>query len=317
MTSALLVTPARRSLALACGTALALAAMVGSTASAAHAADTGRAAATAVAAVEEGYPSTPATLGTRTLREVEDAAQSALERARDSVSDARVLVAEVASSGLEVASPTISTASLASRIDDLQDAEVTPLLLLPEVTAAAAAENDRLDAQIDQLRSRLSDAQAKKAAEEAAAKAAAEAAAAAQKAAEEAAAAQKAAEEAAAQQATEQRSAAPAPMGAVAPAGEAQAIAHDMVLARGWGEGEFSCLVSLWNRESGWNASAYNAGSGAYGIPQALPGNKMASAGADWQTNAATQISWGLGYISGRYGTPCGAWGHSQSTGWY
>jgi hypothetical protein len=111
--------------------------------------------------------------------------------------------------------------------------------------------------------------------------------------------------------------AAPAPQAAPASPGSAQAIAHDMVLARGWGEGEFNCLVSLWNKESGWNVYAQNPSSGAYGIPQALPGNKMASAGADWATNAATQISWGLGYISGRYGTPCGAWGHSQNVGWY
>ncbi|MGC5223313.1 hypothetical protein ACPW96_12080 [Micromonospora sp. DT81.3] len=99
--------------------------------------------------------------------------------------------------------------------------------------------------------------------------------------------------------------------------GSAQAIAYEMVLARGWSDAEFGCLVALWNRESGWRVNAYNAGSGAYGIPQSLPGNKMASAGADWETNPATQISWGLGYIGGRYGTPCGAWGHSQSTGWY
>jgi hypothetical protein len=85
----------------------------------------------------------------------------------------------------------------------------------------------------------------------------------------------------------------------------------------GWGGDQFSCLVSLWNKESGWNYQAYNRSSGAFGIPQALPGNKMATAGADWQTSAATQIAWGLGYISGRYGTPCGAWSHSQSVGWY
>jgi hypothetical protein len=98
--------------------------------------------------------------------------------------------------------------------------------------------------------------------------------------------------------------------------GSAQAIAYDMVKARGWGDDQFACLVALWNRESGWRVNAYNS-SGAYGIPQALPGSKMAAYGADWQTNPATQIQWGLGYISGRYGTPCGAWGHSQSTGWY
>jgi hypothetical protein len=98
--------------------------------------------------------------------------------------------------------------------------------------------------------------------------------------------------------------------------GSAQAIAREMLQARGMGDDQFSCLVALWNRESGWRVNAYNS-SGAYGIPQALPGSKMAAYGADWQTNPATQIAWGLGYITGRYGTPCGAWGHSQSTGWY
>lgn len=99
--------------------------------------------------------------------------------------------------------------------------------------------------------------------------------------------------------------------------GTAQAIAYDMVLARGWGDDQFACLVALWNRESGWRVNAYNAGSGAYGIPQSLPGSKMASAGPDWETNPATQITWGLNYIGGRYGDPCGAWAHSESVGWY
>ncbi|MCU1690628.1 MAG: hypothetical protein JWN20_2556 [Jatrophihabitantaceae bacterium] len=99
------------------------------------------------------------------------------------------------------------------------------------------------------------------------------------------------------------------------PAG-AQAIAHDMVLARGWGEDQFSCLVSLWSRESGWRVNAANS-SGAYGIPQSLPGSKMASIGADWETNPATQITWGLGYIAARYSTPCGAWSHFQSANSY
>ena len=99
--------------------------------------------------------------------------------------------------------------------------------------------------------------------------------------------------------------------------GTAQAIAYEMVLARGWGDDQFGCLVALWNRESGWRVNAYNASSGAYGIPQSLPGSKMASHGADWETNPATQIAWGLDYIGGRYGTPCGAWDHSESVGWY
>lgn len=111
-----------------------------------------------------------------------------------------------------------------------------------------------------------------------------------------------------------------APKAPVAPApdpGTAKAIAYDLVLAMGWGEDQYGCLVALWTRESQWNASAMNPYSGAYGIPQALPGNKMASAGADWQTNPATQIRWGIGYIAGRYSTPCGAWEHSENHNWY
>jgi hypothetical protein len=99
--------------------------------------------------------------------------------------------------------------------------------------------------------------------------------------------------------------------------GSAQAYAATAVAARGWPSSEFDCLVALWSKESGWRVNAYNASSGAYGIPQALPGSKMATAGADWETNAATQIEWGLGYVQARYGTPCGAWAHSQDVGWY
>jgi hypothetical protein len=106
-----------------------------------------------------------------------------------------------------------------------------------------------------------------------------------------------------------QDTAAGSPDAPVAPAtpGSAQAIAARMVAARGWGTDQYSCLVSLWNKESGWNVYAYNPAGGAYGIPQSFPGSKMASAGADWQTNPATQITWGLGYIAARYGTPCAA----------
>jgi hypothetical protein len=96
-----------------------------------------------------------------------------------------------------------------------------------------------------------------------------------------------------------------------------QSVARLLAADRGWGSGQFSCLVSLWNRESRWNYRAYNPSSGAYGIPQALPGSKMGSVAADWRTNPVTQIRWGLNYIADRYGTPCGAWGHSQATGWY
>jgi hypothetical protein len=107
------------------------------------------------------------------------------------------------------------------------------------------------------------------------------------------------------------------PSAAVPDPGSAKAYAYDAVAARGWGEDQYSCLVSLWSRESGWRVNAMNPSSGAYGIPQALPGSKMATAGSDWETNAATQIEWGLGYISARYGSPCGAWAHSEDRGWY
>jgi uncharacterized protein YabE (DUF348 family) len=96
----------------------------------------------------------------------------------------------------------------------------------------------------------------------------------------------------------------------------AKAIARQLVSQRGWSDGQFECLVTLWNHESGWNVHAANA-SGAYGIPQAVPGSKMASAGPDWQDSAQTQIEWGIGYIAGRYGTPCGAWSFWQGNGWY
>jgi hypothetical protein len=144
--------------------------------------------------------------------------------------------------------------------------------------------------------------------------------AAAAKAAAEKAAAEKAAAEAAAAAAAEQETAAATPSypsGPANPSG-AQAIARDLMASMyGWGGDQFGCLVDLWSKESGWNVYAQNPSSGAYGIPQALPGSKMATAGGDWATSASTQITWGLGYIAGRYGTPCGAWSHSVSVGWY
>lgn len=96
-----------------------------------------------------------------------------------------------------------------------------------------------------------------------------------------------------------------------------RSLAKPLVAGQGWGDNEYQCLVLLWNRESQWNPYAENSSSGAYGIPQSLPGSKMASAGADWRTNPITQINWGIGYIKGRYGTPCSAWAHSNAVGWY
>ena len=99
--------------------------------------------------------------------------------------------------------------------------------------------------------------------------------------------------------------------------GSSQAFARNLSAQLGWGQDQYSCLVKLWTRESHWNALAQNSGSGAYGIPQALPGSKMASEGSDWMTNPQTQIRWGLKYIGGRYKTPCTALVHSNDYGWY
>jgi hypothetical protein len=95
-----------------------------------------------------------------------------------------------------------------------------------------------------------------------------------------------------------------------------QAIAYNLLSSYGFSTGQWTCLKDLWDQESNWNPEAENP-SGAYGIPQALPGSKMASAGPDWQTNATTQIKWGLGYIKGTYGTLCAAWDHEVADGWY
>jgi hypothetical protein len=120
-------------------------------------------------------------------------------------------------------------------------------------------------------------------------------------------------------------SAAPSPSSTPAPSspppiavsGTPQEYAQSILAQYGWDGSQMNCLVPLWDNESGWNYQASNPTSGAYGIPQALPGSKMASAGADWQTDPDTQIRWGLGYIQASYGSPCGAWSHEQADGWY
>ncbi|WP_432535382.1 aggregation-promoting factor C-terminal-like domain-containing protein [Kineococcus arenarius] len=132
--------------------------------------------------------------------------------------------------------------------------------------------------------------------------------------------ARRAAEEAAAAEAArlaEEARAAAAAEAARSAQRDPRSVARAMVAERGWGESQFSCLDSLWTKESGWQWDADNPTSSAYGIPQALPGSKMASAGADWETNPVTQISWGLQYIENRYGTPCSAWSHSKANNWY
>jgi hypothetical protein len=101
------------------------------------------------------------------------------------------------------------------------------------------------------------------------------------------------------------------------PVGSVQAYAFEYIAKRDWGMDQFSCLVNLWNRESNWRHLAKNPSSGAYGIPQSLPGSKMATEGPDWMTNPETQIRWGVKYIAARYKLPCNAWAHSEEHNWY
>jgi hypothetical protein len=97
----------------------------------------------------------------------------------------------------------------------------------------------------------------------------------------------------------------------------ARQIARRLLHRFHWSKRQFRYLDPLWARESGWNVHALNPSSGAYGIPQAVPGSKMASAGRHWRYRARTQILWGLRYIKGRYGSPAAAWAHELATGWY
>ncbi|MFH8248820.1 phospholipase [Microbacterium sp. B2969] len=298
MRSTRLITPARASRRAIASTAVATAALLGVVAL------TGAATTSASAAMRPStttpasfvYGTTPALANsgpTQTMVRITADAEAALASAHVAVDEAASVVADTAASGLDVGGPTtIDTTELREEIDKISAYDVLPTFLLPGVTEAAAEATQQVTVQTTDLRTRLETALAKKAAEEAAAAAAAEA----QRQAEEAAAA---------------LAAANTPEGAKATAQQIAASEY------GWGSDQFSCLVSLWNRESGWNYQAYNSGSGATGIPQALPGSKMASVGSDWQTNATTQIRWGLQYINGSYGSPCAAWGHSNATNWY
>lgn len=105
----------------------------------------------------------------------------------------------------------------------------------------------------------------------------------------------------------------PVPASANAALGQKMAAAYPY----DWSGGQWSCLDWLWTRESGWRMVWNYQGSGAYGIPQSLPASKMAAAGADYMTDPATQIRWGLAYIASAYGTPCGAWAHEEADSWY
>lgn len=107
------------------------------------------------------------------------------------------------------------------------------------------------------------------------------------------------------------------PGGAVNDPAGAKAYAAGALGSFGWGQSQFQCLDNLWERESNWRTNATNPSSGAYGIAQALAPSRYGDVASDWLTNYRTQVTWGLGYIHGRYGSPCGAWEHSQTIGWY
>lgn len=218
----------------------------------------------------------------------------------------------------------VGVATGAEKGDDSTDnveATAADATLLADVPAGATAQvqtaslTEQADAQADAAHT-----DARKAAEEAARKSAAQAAeekkeAAERKAAEEAAEKEREAAEAASRSAAASEASADA--GDFAPqssysVADVQAMARQMVPAD-----QFQCFSNIVDHESGWDYTATNPSSGAYGLMQALPGDKMASAGADWQTNPATQIEWGLTYMNDRYGGPCGGWEFWQANGWY
>lgn len=236
-----------------------------------------------------------------TLDAVTTGASTALDGAQAALSSADAVQADVAATGLPLAigDASIDTAALRDAVDRLSSRDLLPVLLVPALSQNAQTETDRVTARVAEVEGSLDQAKAQKAAADAAAEA------------------QRQAEAAAAAEAQRQAEAAAALARVNTPDG-ARAYAAQLASEKyGWGSDQFSCLSSLWNKESGWNYQAYNNDGGATGIPQALPGSKMASFGSDWQTNAATQIAWGLDYISRGYGTPCSAWGHSQSVNWY
>lgn len=177
-------------------------------------------------------------------------------------------------------------------------ADAVSELFIVDQMEAKVDESVEIDLMTEEEKKALAEAEAKKKAEEEAAK-------------------KKAEEEAAAKKKAEEEAAAAAQAVTTYSTGSLQEYAHDLVInSYGWTENDFSCLVSLWNAESGWSVTAGNS-SGAYGIPQALPGSKMASEGSDWATNGQTQIRWGLNYIRSSYGSPAAAWAHFQSVHWY
>ncbi|MFC4140390.1 MULTISPECIES: phospholipase [unclassified Microbacterium] len=269
-------------------------AITAGTATAAAAAEAGDALPTTIATFAAAAPDATASAGT-SVSSVKTEAIDTLRDAQAALQDAQAATLEVATVGLPLdpaGTTAVDTSELAAGITTLATTRGDSGMRIVLGTKGVAEETAETVAQTAELRTSLETAKQKKAEADAAAKKAAE---------------EKAAAEAAAAALARNNT----PEGA-------KATARAMMSSRyGWGGDQFSCLSSLWTKESGWNYQAYNRNGGATGIPQALPGSKMASAGGDWRTNAATQISWGLDYIKRAYGTPCSAWGHSQAVNWY
>ncbi|MDL5351532.1 phospholipase [Microbacterium sp. zg-YB36] len=250
--------------------------------------------ATGAAAAAVVLPSAVDRPGATTLREVTAEAEATADAAHAALAGAESITTEIAESGLDlgVESTEVDTTDLREAVERLEDVHIMPILPIPDVVDDTAEHTESVNARVAELRTRLDEAKAQKAAEEAAAAAAAQA------------------------QAEAEAAAAALAAGNTVEGAKATA-SHLAATQYGWGSDQFQCLDSLWQKESDWNYQAVNPSSGATGIPQSLPGHKMAAAGPDWQTNATTQIRWGLDYIARAYGTPCAAWAHSQATDWY
>jgi hypothetical protein len=231
-------------------------------------------------------------------------------------------VSRISVRGFAVASATAVTAvgavtgvASGSTGQPSSDAEATAneTTLLADIPAGqqAQVQTASLTQQAD-AQAIAADVSAKKDAEEAARKQAAADAVAKQKAAQKAEEDAKARKEAAAAASRASRDASSFPVQSSYTVAQIQAMARQLVAAD-----QFQCFSNIVDHESSWNYRAVNASSGAYGLFQALPGSKMSSVGADWQTNPATQIKWGLNYMNGRYGSPCGAWSFWQANHWY
>ncbi|QUC56403.1 transglycosylase SLT domain-containing protein [Streptomyces sp. A2-16] len=227
-------------------------------------------------------------------------------------------VSPISVRGFAVASATAVTAvgsvvGVASgSVAQPNDAEATAAdtTLLADIPAGeqAQVQTASLTQQAD-TQAIAADASAKKIAEESARKAAAKSAIEKKEAAEKAA---KEAKERAEAKEKASRSASSFPVQSSYTVAQIQSMAASMVPS-----GQFQCFSNIVDHESSWNYRAVNASSGAYGLFQALPGSKMSSVGADWQTNPATQIKWGLNYMDSRYGSPCEAWSFWQANHWY